>query len=123
MYARGAYGYADYFEKMTTDVKLPLTHAREIDPTATAKTRQVVDPEVGESPFDYLDTASSPDADTLTPKALLMDREKESIRRIWNSLPECFEQRHAPRPWLPGRMLHVRRPPTSFVASSRHASR
>lgn len=52
-------GYADYFAKMTTYVKLLLTHAREIDPTVTARTRQVVEPEYGESPFNYLDTASA----------------------------------------------------------------
>ncbi len=52
-------GYADYFAKMTTYVKLILTHAREIDPNATAKTRQVVQPEIGESPFNYMDTSSA----------------------------------------------------------------
>lgn len=52
-------GYADYFAKMTTYAKLLLMHAREIDPTVTAKTRQVVEPEPNESPFNYLDTASA----------------------------------------------------------------
>ncbi len=52
-------GYADYFEKMTTYVKLLLMEARVIDPTVTAKTRLVVEPENGESPFNYLDTASA----------------------------------------------------------------
>jgi molybdopterin/thiamine biosynthesis adenylyltransferase len=52
-------GYADYFAKMTTYVKLLQGPAREIESTVTAKTRQVVEPEYGESPFNYLDTASA----------------------------------------------------------------
>lgn len=52
-------GYLDYFEKMTTYVQLLLADAREIDSTVTAKTFQIVEPEVSESPFNYLDTAAS----------------------------------------------------------------
>jgi molybdopterin/thiamine biosynthesis adenylyltransferase len=52
-------GFADYFAKMTTYVKLLQTPAREIDPTVTAKTRLIVEPEIGASPFNYLDTASA----------------------------------------------------------------
>ncbi|MEJ8850174.1 ThiF family adenylyltransferase [Variovorax rhizosphaerae] len=51
--------YLDYFEKMTTYVSLIMQPALELDPSVTAKTRQVVEPEPGESPFNYLDMASS----------------------------------------------------------------
>jgi hypothetical protein len=51
--------YLDYFEKMTTYIKLIQDPAREIDPTVTAKTRLIVEPDIGDSPFNYLDTASS----------------------------------------------------------------
>ncbi len=51
--------YADYYDKMTTYVSLIMQPALELDPTLTAKTRQVVVPEADESPFNYLDTASS----------------------------------------------------------------
>lgn len=52
-------GYADYFEKMTTYVSLIMQPALALDPSVTARTRRVVEPEPGESPFNYLDMASS----------------------------------------------------------------
>ena len=51
--------YEDYFEKMTTYVSLIMQPALALDPTLNAKTRQVIEPEPTESPFNYLDTASS----------------------------------------------------------------
>lgn len=51
--------YVDYFEKMTTYVSLIMQPALDLDPSVTAKTRQVVETEPGESPFNYLDMASS----------------------------------------------------------------
>jgi len=51
--------YSDYFEKMTTYVALLVKHAAVIDPHVTALTGKVIEPEGDESPFNYLDTASS----------------------------------------------------------------
>lgn len=52
-------GYADYFDKMTTYAALLAGPAEVIDPSATAKTFAVVDSDVDDSPFLYLDTATS----------------------------------------------------------------
>lgn len=52
-------GYVDYFHKMVTYVALVSGPAEMVDPTATAKTFDVIATEVDESPFVYLDTASS----------------------------------------------------------------
>ncbi|HEY3363760.1 MAG TPA: ThiF family adenylyltransferase [Symbiobacteriaceae bacterium] len=52
-------GYRDYYEKMTTYVAIISSPAQSIDPTVTAKTFPVVQPEEDESVFNYLDTASS----------------------------------------------------------------
>lgn len=51
--------YIDYYEKMVTYVSLIQQSAVERDPNISAKTRKIVEPEIGESPFNYLDTASS----------------------------------------------------------------
>lgn len=51
--------YEDYYEKITTYVAILVGQARAIDPTATAKTFRVEEPEDEDSPFNYLDTASS----------------------------------------------------------------
>lgn len=52
-------GFADYFDKMTTYVKLIQGPARQIDSSVDAKTHRIVEPAIGESPFNYLDTASA----------------------------------------------------------------
>lgn len=51
--------YEDYYEKMTAYVALLGKHVAVIDPEATARTGRVIEPEDGQSPFNYLDTASS----------------------------------------------------------------
>lgn len=52
-------GYGDYYDKMTTYTAIISSPARSIDPSATAKTFPVIEPEEEESVFQYLDTASS----------------------------------------------------------------
>lgn len=52
-------GYGDYHEKMTTYVAIISGHAHAIDPAATAQTRHVIETDDDESPFKYIDTASS----------------------------------------------------------------
>ncbi|MCY4087743.1 MAG: ThiF family adenylyltransferase [Actinomycetia bacterium] len=53
-------GYGDYHAKMTTYVNLLMQHALALDPGATAQTFPVARNEGdGESPFAYVDTASS----------------------------------------------------------------
>ncbi len=51
--------YLDYYEKMTTYVALLDKHAMILDPSVTARTGRVIEPEESDSPFNYLDTASS----------------------------------------------------------------
>lgn len=51
--------YQDYYEKMTAYVALIGKYVAEIDPHATARTGRVIEPEDDQSPFNYLDTASS----------------------------------------------------------------
>lgn len=52
--------YEDYYEKMTAYVALLGKHVAVIDPNATARTGRVIEPELDDqSPFNYLDTASS----------------------------------------------------------------
>jgi molybdopterin/thiamine biosynthesis adenylyltransferase len=52
-------GYLDYYEKMTTYIKMLEGHAHVIDSTATSQTWPVIIPEPGESVFCYMDNASS----------------------------------------------------------------
>lgn len=52
-------GYNDYYEKVTTYVRILEGHAHAIDPNATAKTFPVIKPEQEQSVFCYMDTASS----------------------------------------------------------------
>jgi hypothetical protein len=54
-----ANGYADYYEKMTTYVAIISSHARALDPSATATTFPPFVPDQEESVFNYLDTWSS----------------------------------------------------------------
>lgn len=51
--------YRDYHHKMVTYVGLISGPARSIDSTATAQTCVVVEPSEADSPFKYLDTAST----------------------------------------------------------------
>lgn len=51
--------FVDYFEKMTTYVALLVKHVAAIDPHLTALSGKVIEPEDDDSPFNYLDTASS----------------------------------------------------------------
>jgi Domain of unknown function (DUF6791)/ThiF family len=53
--------YEDYYAKVTTYVAILSGPAQVIDPTATAKTFPVIEPEKDkeETPFKYIDTASS----------------------------------------------------------------
>lgn len=50
--------YVDYHDKMTTYVAIISSQAHAIDPAATAQTRRVIETD-DESPFKYIDTASS----------------------------------------------------------------
>lgn len=52
-------GYGDYYLKMITYVNIISAPARMIDSYVTARTYPVVEPDVGESVFKYLDTAST----------------------------------------------------------------
>jgi hypothetical protein len=51
--------YVDYFEKITAYVEILTSQAQAIDPDATAQTWRVIANEDPESPFHYLDSASS----------------------------------------------------------------
>jgi len=57
--SKPAGGYRDYYEKMTTYVAILSSPAESIDPLVTAKTFPVIVSEEPESPFKYVDTASS----------------------------------------------------------------
>jgi len=52
-------GYSDYYEKMTTYVKIIEGHAHAIDPSVTSKTHLLVPIVEEESVFNYIDNASS----------------------------------------------------------------
>lgn len=52
-------GYSDYYDKMTTYAAIISSPAEALDPKTTARTFPVVEPDEEESPFNYLDTASS----------------------------------------------------------------
>lgn len=54
-----AQGYADYYEKMTTYIRMLEGEARVLDPNATARTYPVVPLAEEDSVFCYLDNASS----------------------------------------------------------------
>ncbi len=51
--------YRDYYHKMTTYVALISAPARAIDPAVTAQTCAIVEPPDDDSPFNYLDSAST----------------------------------------------------------------
>lgn len=52
-------GYPDYYEKITAYVALFESQAQAIDPNATARTWRVIESKDPDSPFHYLDSASS----------------------------------------------------------------
>ncbi len=52
-------GYKDYYDKMTTYEKILSGAAQAIDPSASAKNFAVVASSEADSPFQYIDTASS----------------------------------------------------------------
>lgn len=52
-------GYADYYEKVTTYIKIITSQAQAIDRTATAMTFKVIEPNDSDIVFNYLDTNSS----------------------------------------------------------------
>jgi ThiF family len=51
--------YANYYEKMTTYAAILVSQAQVIDPEAKSQTYRVDEPDPEDSPFTYLDTASS----------------------------------------------------------------
>lgn len=62
--------YTDYYDKITSYIAIFLSHARTIDPDATAQTFPVVRVTEEESVFEYLDTASSRAQITIATKKL-----------------------------------------------------
>jgi len=52
-------GYRDYHHKITTYIAMLQGHAAALDPTATARTYQVIENDDPDAVFRYLDTASS----------------------------------------------------------------
>jgi hypothetical protein len=57
--SKPAAGYSDYYEKMTTYIKLVANPAESLDAAATARTFPVIEDKAQESVFAYVDTASS----------------------------------------------------------------
>jgi hypothetical protein len=57
--ADGARNYTDFYEKMTTYIRILESQAQALDPTVSAQTHPPVAMEEDESVFVYLDTASS----------------------------------------------------------------
>ena len=51
--------YKDYYEKVETYISLIVREANQIDPSATALTFEVLEPEDEDYPFNYPDTASA----------------------------------------------------------------
>ena len=66
--------YLDYYEKMTTYVAILSSHAQVIEPGATAQTYRVDESEEADSPFNYLDTASSRAEINIVAKKLALDK-------------------------------------------------
>jgi hypothetical protein len=57
--SKPAQGYADYYEKVTAYANILVSQARLIDPDATVTTFPVLEEADEESPFQYVDSASS----------------------------------------------------------------
>lgn len=67
-------GFKDYHHKMTTYVAIISSHAVAIDPSATAQTRRIIEPDDPESVFNYTDTASSRAGITVVSGKLALDK-------------------------------------------------
>lgn len=65
-------GYPDYYQKMTTYVAILESQAQAIDPNATAQTWRVTANEDPDSPFHYIDTASSRAGITAVTRKLML---------------------------------------------------
>jgi hypothetical protein len=64
--------YEDYYDKMTTYVAILSRHAQAMDPSATAKTFPIIEPQDEDTVFNYIDTASSrAEIDIVTQKLAL----------------------------------------------------
>lgn len=66
--------YENYYEKMTTYVAFISSHAEAIDPAVTARVYRVDEPEAGDSPFNYLDTASGRAEINMVTRKLALDK-------------------------------------------------
>jgi hypothetical protein len=66
--------YENYYEKMTTYATLISSHAEAIDHSVTARVYRVDEPEDEDSPFNYLDTASSRAEINVVTRKLALDR-------------------------------------------------
>src|SRR5208283_1293327 len=66
--------YENYYEKMTTYVAFISGHAEAIGPDATARVYRVDEPEEEDSPFNYLDTASSRAEINVVTRKLALDK-------------------------------------------------
>lgn len=66
--------YEDYYEKIKTYAAILSGHAANIDPTATPRTYQVVEPTEEDSPFNYIDTASARAEINLVTQKLAVER-------------------------------------------------
>ena len=67
-------GYKDYYEKMTTYVALISSHAEALDSSVTARTRRVIESDDPDSPFNYIDTASSRAGITVVSSKIELDK-------------------------------------------------
>lgn len=59
MSSKPADNYHDYHDKMTSYIEMISAHARSVDPTATAITYPATEDDDPNSPFEYIDSASS----------------------------------------------------------------
>ncbi|MDG7000603.1 MAG: ThiF family adenylyltransferase [Nitrososphaerota archaeon] len=66
--------YRDYHEKVVTYISLITREANAIDGNVTAITRRVIEPEDGDYPFNYIDTASARAEINIISKKLAEDK-------------------------------------------------
>jgi hypothetical protein len=66
--AKPPHGYADYYEQVTSYVRILETNAQAIDPSANARVFNVVPADDADSVFEYWDTAS---------------RDSQVLLRVW----------------------------------------
>lgn len=67
-------GYADYYQKMTSYIRIVSAPARALDSQVTAQTYPVIGSDDPESVFEYLETASSRAGSESATEKLKMDR-------------------------------------------------